>query len=510
MKPLSSDRSINIAVIAMGGQGGGVLSKWVTDLAEANGYLAQYTSVPGVAQRTGATVYYIEIFPAQLARMAGKAPVLALTPAPGNVDIVIASEMMEAGRAVVRGFVSKKTTLIASSHRDFAIVEKQLMGDGRRPSDPVISAARAAAGSFICHDMEAAARASGSIISSVLFGALAGSGVLPFDRQAFEKTIRQSKKSVDTNLKGFEAGFTLAQGGAPTLALRPQEPQGSLHPASAVSRLLERLHNEFPVMAKPMILEGLKRLVDYQGVAYAHSYLDQLEDIAHLDQRHGGERSGWRLTTEMARYLALAMSYEDTFRVADLKTRRQRTERCRSDVKAAPGQVITISEFMHPRYQEFCELLPYAVGRRFLHSPALQRVFAPFFRNGRRISTTKLRGFLVLYCLARLRGLRLFSLRHKLESERIAAWMSEIRITAPVNYGLACELAGLQRLIKGYGDTHHRGAANAAAIMKALPSFKHAVRADKALAALKSAALEDEEGIALGRALSVHLTAAGD
>ena len=53
-------RPISIAILAMGGEGGGVLADWIIDLAESNHYIAQLTSVPGVAQRTGATIYYLE------------------------------------------------------------------------------------------------------------------------------------------------------------------------------------------------------------------------------------------------------------------------------------------------------------------------------------------------------------------------------------------------------------------------------------------------------------------
>jgi len=81
---LQTARAITIAIVAMGGEGGGVLADWIVDLAENAGYLAQTTSVPGVAQRTGSTVYYIEIFPAASAKEAGKDPVLALMPVPGN------------------------------------------------------------------------------------------------------------------------------------------------------------------------------------------------------------------------------------------------------------------------------------------------------------------------------------------------------------------------------------------------------------------------------------------
>ena len=46
-------------------------------------------------------------------------------PLPGDVDIVLASELMEAGRAVQRGLVTPdRTTLIASTHRVYSIAEK--------------------------------------------------------------------------------------------------------------------------------------------------------------------------------------------------------------------------------------------------------------------------------------------------------------------------------------------------------------------------------------------------
>ncbi|MCL4748412.1 MAG: hypothetical protein KJZ83_23820, partial [Burkholderiaceae bacterium] len=92
---MSDERAITIAILAMGGEGGGVLADWLVDLAQCNGFVAQSTSVPGVAQRTGATIYYLELF-REAAVPAGSRPVLALSPVPGEVDIVIASELMEA------------------------------------------------------------------------------------------------------------------------------------------------------------------------------------------------------------------------------------------------------------------------------------------------------------------------------------------------------------------------------------------------------------------------------
>src|SRR6476646_5221173 len=179
-------RPITIAILAMGGEGGGVLADWIVDLAENNRYIAQLTSVPGVAQRTGATIYYVEIYPRAGIVDAAHEPVLALMPVPGDVDVVIASEFMEAGRAIQRGLVTPdRTTLIASTHRAYAVVEKQTPGDGIGDSGAVVAAAEAAAKRLVAFDMAQAAEQSGAAISAVMFGALAGAGALPFAREAY-------------------------------------------------------------------------------------------------------------------------------------------------------------------------------------------------------------------------------------------------------------------------------------------------------------------------------------
>jgi indolepyruvate ferredoxin oxidoreductase beta subunit len=166
------DRPIAIAITAMGGQGGGVLADWIVSLAEAEGWVAQSTSVPGVAQRTGATIYYVEIIRAP----AGAQPVLALMPVPGDVDVVIAAELMEAGRAMQRGLVSPdRTVLIASTHRSLSMLEKIKPGDGTADGAPVLDAGAALARRFLAADMQALAERHGSVISAALFGALAAS-----------------------------------------------------------------------------------------------------------------------------------------------------------------------------------------------------------------------------------------------------------------------------------------------------------------------------------------------
>src|ERR1700684_2681152 len=151
---LDNDKPISLAVLAMGGQGGGVLTAWIAALAESSGWCAQTSSVPGVAQRTGATIYYIEMLPAK----DGRAPVLSLMPSPGDVDIVLAAELMEAGRSMLRGLVTPdKTVLIAAAHRSFAVAEKEKPGYGIGDPLVVTDAAGVPAKRTLSFDMEALA-----------------------------------------------------------------------------------------------------------------------------------------------------------------------------------------------------------------------------------------------------------------------------------------------------------------------------------------------------------------
>lgn len=476
---MSKRERITIAVLGLGGQGGGVLADWIVQLGAANGYVAQGTSVPGVAQRTGATVYYIEMFPAGSAAP----PVLALMPVPGVVDIVVASELMEAGRAILRGFVSKDTLLIGSTHRVYAIDEKTAMGDGRASGERIVAAAHERSRRFIGFDMDAAADRAGSVISSIMFGALAGSGALPFPRAAFEDAIRGGGKAIEPNLRGFAAGFDAAQGKEEPAQIAP----AASGPTTDAGRALDaRIAATLPPQAHAFAVEGVKRLMDYQDAAYAALYLDRLESL-------GGNPG---VLTEAARHLALWMSYEDTIRVAALKVRASRFARVRGEVKAADEQIVQLTEYMHPRLEEICETLPASLGRRILASAALSRRLKPFFTKGRHVETTSLRWFLMLSLLAGWRRWRRGTLRYQVEQARIEDWLALVRTAEPA---AALELVKCQRLIKGYGDTFERGLGNYARIVD---RFRAGGVTAPDIARLREAALADEDGKALTLALA--------
>ena len=406
---------------------------------------------------------------------------------------------------MMRGFVTEQTTLIASRHRTYAVSEKIMLGDGRQTGDDIIAAAEKSAGRFILADMETAAADAGAVISAVMFGALAGSGALPIEREHFEEIIRKSRRAVDANLSGFEKGFAGAQenGGAketcnPASKAAPAEENAA---SISVRRLLVRMRRELHLSTHFNVREGLKKLVDYQDVSYADLFLDRLAKIHEVDKECGGKKRDWRLTRDAAKHLSLWMAFEDTIRVADLKTRSSRFARFREDVRADEGQIVHVSEYMHPRIEEICDLMPAWLGVRVLSTPWLRGALGVFFKKGRRIPTTKIRGFLLLNFMGSLKFLRRGSLRYKTENARITDWLQLIEDTARADYALACEIAGLQRLIKGYGETHARGLANCSTLISLLDKVKAQAAPAQCLAALKTAALADEEGNALRAAI---------
>jgi indolepyruvate ferredoxin oxidoreductase beta subunit len=500
----TTERPICIAVMALGGQGGGVLADWIVELAESQSWHAQSTSVPGVAQRTGATVYYVEMLPPK----AGRAPILSLMPAQGEVDVVLASELMEAGRSILRGLVTPdRTTLIASTHRLYAVAEKEKPGDATADPNTVVEAAGVAAKRTIAFDMEALANKNNSHISACLFGTLAASGLLPFGRDAFEAIIKAGGRGIEPSLNAFAAAFDQAtQPVKPPAALSRPTKRFAPLPAFAgrpdLDKLLARIR-DFPEPLHTILFAGVKHLTDFQDPAYAGEYLDRVAKIYELDRMHGGLAKVHALTSAAAKYIAVAMAYDDVIRVADLKIRGDRFERVKRENSVGDGQIVYTTEYMHPRLEEVAGTMPAPLGRLIEASPAL---FGWAFRKGRRVRSGTIHWFLMLYVLAAFKPIRRTTLRHKREMAHLENWLSVATAQVAQNYDVAVEVLNARRLVKGYSGTHARGQSKFDRIIAAVPLL--APRADGAewMRRLRDAALLDENGIALDGALKTVAT----
>ena len=496
------ERPISMVIGALGGEGGGVLTTWVVRAAEMCRYPTQSTSIPGVAQRTGATNYYVEIFPAPYDALKGQELVMGLYPAPGNMDIVVTSELMEAGRMLENGMVtSDRTTLIASTHRVYSVVEKSAMGDGLFRSDKLDNAAQKLAKRAVLFDMSKLAEKEGTVLNAIVLGVIAGSRELPIPIEKFRDSIREAGVAVESNIKGFEIGLAYMNGEVtPPIPASKKTRKTSLSAESLVANVL----TSYPVETQAIVTEGVKRLVDYQDASYAKLFLNRLEDILDIDRNCRDNSNSWILTSETARYLALMMSYEDIIRVADLKTRRSRMDRVRAEVLAKPGEPIRLTEFLKPGFDEITSVMPSWLGRPIMNW-ARSNKWASNYNFAMRVRTNTIYGFLRLWILSKLRFYRPRTYRFGEEQKAIITWLETIKNAAANDYQLAVEISKLANLRKGYSDTHKRGLQNFSRIMeevaipcsttKTNPSF-----GAEALEKLRAAALADPEGDALEEA----------
>jgi len=429
-----------------------VLSEWIVEASALDGYRVHGTSIPGVAQRTGSTTYYVELL---TDRSATEDPAFCLYPVPGALDVLLAPEYLEVGRMIEAGFVSPgRTTVVCSTHRLYTIHEKTATGRAIYPRERLDALARATARRLVAFDALAVARESGTEVNAVLLGALAGTGALPVSAEAFRKAIESRAVAVTANLKGFEIGLGLAHpadgASAPATVdgvgtvTAPSVNEGVRGKPEGSPNQMDADLAALPPAVRAVAELALPRLVDYQDARYARRYLARLAPIA------AHERVG----AIVARHLATWMTYEDAIRVAQAKTRAARFARIRGETRAGDA-VLEVTDYLKPDLDEIWGILPH-------------RLVAPFARwaerrwphgrptLGQHVRTTTVSGYLRVWLLSRLRALRPVSWRARVEHERIDRWLADVSRALAWDEALACEVAQLARLVKGYGDVRRR------------------------------------------------------
>lgn len=504
-----------VLVCALGGEGGGVLADWLYQAAVRAGYPAQSTSVPGVAQRTGATTYYVELLPVPAAQLGGRRPVFSLNPVPGQIDLLLSSELLETARHVGNGMASaERTRIISSTARALTVAEKMQLADGRQDAAALLAVLQRHAQALDLLDFNALAAQAGTVISAVLLGAVAASGALPVPRAVFEDVIRASGKGVDASLRGFALAFDalaarqvqqrtvqqvvdqLVQAGAG----RGGAGQGDVAGAAAGMAA--------PQPAPDLRALARQRLTDYQDRAYADLYdqrlsrLEAAERHADPDGQHGGA-----VVQEAVRWLALWMAFDDVVRVAGAKLAASRLARVQREVGLKPGETLKVYDHFKPGVPELAALLPAALATR-LQAWDRRRVTA-----GRepwalplRLGSHGLRGVLALRLVAALKPWRRHGSRFALEQQHIDSWLAAVDRGTREHWALGHELVLCGRLVKGYGSTQARGLGHLQHIVAHLafvPGRPAAQRAD-AVRAARQAAQADDTGTTLDRTLAAH------
>jgi indolepyruvate ferredoxin oxidoreductase, beta subunit len=523
---------ISLLVCALGGEGGGVLTEWIMATAQHAGYAAQSTSIPGVAQRTGATTYYIEVFPTPIAQLGGKRPVFSLNPVPGALDALVSSELLETTRQIGNGMATaERTRVITSSTRSFTTLERMQLGDGRIDSERLLGVVQAHSRALNVLDMGAMARECGTIVSAVMLGAVAGSAVLPFQRADYEAVVGDGSGAAAASLRGFAKGFDSvaapsAMSGdrsaqaSPAVGNAGGDAQISAEQMALVKQLLPKeellvlpsiglqpdLASKFPAPVHDMLALGHARMLEYQGTAYAQLYTDRLHSVLQAEQAADpAAANNFATTREMARWLALWMAFDDIVRVADLKSRASRWQRVVGEVKPKDDDLLKVYDHFKPGVPEFAALLPASLAQK-LTAWDRRRVL-----KGKtpwalplKIGTHSIMGMLSLRILASFKWLRVRGSRYATEQSMIDQWLQGVVQGTQRHWQLGQEIALCGRLIKGYGSTNERGKDNLLHVLQHLAQGKDPVQAASAVKAARSAALADDAGKALDSALAQH------
>ena len=200
---------------------------------------------------------------------------------------------------------------------------------------------------------------------------------------------------MDASLRAFEAG---AAGDAPRPEVSARSEAGPQGPARLLAQwnALEARLAKLPAPVREMAEAGLRHVVDFQDPAYGTEYLDRLDRVVAAD---GGD---YAFSVAAAKYIANAMAYDDVIRVADLKTRRTRFDRVRREMGLEAGDVAHITEFMRPRVEELCSVMPAWLGAWIEARPWRARWIDRRINRGRRVRTDGVLWFGALY-LARRR-----------------------------------------------------------------------------------------------------------
>lgn len=516
------DRALTILIAAMGGEGGGgasplgseggrLLLRWLTAAAGRMDFPVQSTLMPGTTQRTASTTYYVEIFPAARAALGGREPVLRLTARPGDVDVLVAYELLEAARVMQAGYAhAARTTLVASTHRAYTVLERASMTDGRFDADKALEASRACTRQALWFDMAQVAREIGCGQHAVVLGAIAASGVLPIAPEVWKEAIAQTGVSVQANQAGFEAGLLHGRrAAAQPVAMLPPAPVRRRQAAASQAGMVEAIEACYPAPLARIVREGALRVLDHQDQREADAYLDKVRAV--FEREQAASPGAHALTQDVARHLALWMSYEDVIRVADLKSRAERFQRVREEVGAGPDDRVEVVEFLKPGIEELASVMPAALGRHLV-AWAEARGWGHRFNVGLHVRSTSIHGLLMLRMIAALRPLRRLGYRYAYEHGLIARWLGAVEQAAGRDLELAGEIAQCARIVKGYSDTRRRAIDHFGRIFGEVvePALQGGA-AVEGLAAqvrrLRTAALDDPDGHSLARALDAIVRA---
>jgi hypothetical protein len=247
-----------------------------------------------------------------------------------------------------------------------------------------------------------------------------------------------------------------------------------------------------PAGTAPLVSAGIDALVQYQGPSYAQLYVDRL-------RRFIG-RPGLDAATfgEIARLMAMRMSYEDPIRIAQLKL-------AEGDAGGGEPRLPATGDVRKFRMDELIGALPAVVA-----APVLDPLEWMGWDRAPvqiRFSGASRWGVRRLKIEAALKRWRLFSIRYAKERVWVERWLHMIDRALTKQPAAAPAIVATAAMISGYGDAYRQGLADWHAIVDGLvkPTFDGVLPLTDLAAAVaeaRAAALPDPRQAALKRCIA--------
>jgi hypothetical protein len=243
---------------------------------------------------------------------------------------------------------------------------------------------------------------------------------------------------------------------------------------------------------KPVVVECVHQLVDYQGTGYAHLYLDRLKRFV------GRRNVDDALLTAIARLMAMRMSYDDPIRMAQRKL-------AEVEIRQNRPQDTFADDVRKLRLDEMVASLPGMVAdpvlailewKGWLHMPVTRR-----FSTESRWSIRRLR------IEASLRRWRLHSVRYAQERVWVERWLHMIDRSLTKRPEAVFAIVETATMVQGYGHPYRQGLADWHLIIDGLakPSFDGTLKLPdlaEAIAEARAAAMPDPRQASLNRTIA--------
>jgi len=432
---------MKILIPSVGGMGVGVLVEWLSVAAILEGLKPSVLNLPGVSQRTGRTLSYIEI------RENDDNKPFSPFPEKGGLDIIISQDFLELIRILKEGYGGRGCNIIGTTYRYYTTHEKLSLKRDFYTYEYFKGVIVENSKEHIVVDIHKMGIQ--DFRNAHLLGILCYSGYLPsIRRESYERAIRHVGIDVEGNLRDFGVGYELLNGDRGITDGKMIESELDSLAEGFIKESIKRLESVYGNRLKEILIEAVRQLTGYQDTKYSEFYIRRVLDLNLYIRETVGETNEYNeLMEEFAKVLVVRMMYEDVIRVAERKVSEERFKRIERLYRINKNEVFWVKDFFRPDLDELYGILPYSIGKM------IDRILSRHkFSWKTTINTTHIFGFLMLKSMSKIRFLRKWSFRYRKENNLIENYIDHVKQCLKQGLDSAILAAKGGTIVRGYGE----------------------------------------------------------